>query len=98
MTGARSSPRGRVGSGALVISGGSGVLLQQGEATGEVRGEHNQSGRLRRRCSLRWGGDSGSKFSSVDGRRWTGCRGGAMCMCLGGALPAKEGNSEKGAR
>jgi hypothetical protein len=51
------------------------VLLLQGEATGEVRGELNQSGRLQRRRSPSQGGD-GSGGSKSDGRRWTGCRGG----------------------
>jgi hypothetical protein len=33
-----------------VVGSGAGILLQQGEATREVRGLLNQSGRLRRRC------------------------------------------------
>jgi hypothetical protein len=57
-----------------VVSGGSGVLLQQGEATGEVRGELNRSGQ--RRCR-----------QLPCGRRWTGCRGcGAMWRYLGGGV------------
>jgi hypothetical protein len=49
-----------------VVSGGSGVLLQQGEATGEVRGELNRSGRLQRQRSPSRGGD-GSKSGGVGG-------------------------------
>jgi hypothetical protein len=37
-----------VGNGTPVISGGSGDALQQGGAMGEVRGELNRTGRLRR--------------------------------------------------
>jgi hypothetical protein len=42
-----------VGGSAPVINGGSGDALQQGEATGEVRGELNRMGRLQRRHSPR---------------------------------------------
>jgi hypothetical protein len=51
---------------ALVIDSGSGDVQQQGEATGKVMGELNQSGGggLQRQCSLSWGGDGGGGLKS----------------------------------
>jgi hypothetical protein len=39
------------GDDAPMTGGGSGDVLQQGEAIGKVRGELNRLGRLQRRCS-----------------------------------------------
>jgi hypothetical protein len=57
------------GDDAPVIGSDSGDVLQQGEATGRVRGKLNRSGRLlRRRSPSRGGdGDGGSKSGGAGG-------------------------------